>query len=64
MAYKRKTRDYWELHMRTPEGWECVTAETEHKEIRQRAREYRENQPGQYKIVKKRELIKPEVTNA
>lgn len=55
---QRVTADYWELQGHYEHGWECLTAETSAQEIRQRKKEYRENEPGtQLRIVKKREHI-------
>lgn len=36
-------------------GWEDLTAEETREEIRQRLKEYRENEGGNYRIVRKRE---------
>ena len=48
MAYVRKTRDSWELqgNYGYGHGWETLTAEDKYREIRQRAKEYRDNEPG------------------
>jgi hypothetical protein len=61
MAYTRKTRDTYELqgNYGHGDGWECLTAEDSRAEIRQRLKEYRENEGGNYRIVKKRERIDP-----
>lgn len=58
MAYKRKTRDVWELYVDYGYGWEYATAEFTRGEIKQREKEYKENCP-QYpvKLVKHRERI-------
>jgi hypothetical protein len=58
MAYIRKTRDTWQLHVNYGQGWEHETTEDNFREVKQRAKEYRENCP-QYpcKIVAKRERI-------
>lgn len=37
-------------------GWEDLTAETTWREARARAREYRENEGGTYRTIKRREL--------
>lgn len=47
--YVRKTRDEFQLHQKTPSGWEEVTAYNTYKEALQGRREYRENQP-EYEI--------------
>ena len=60
MAYVRKTRDVWELHVDDccGYGYEYELCEYSYSEAKQRLREYRENCP-QYpaKLVKKRERI-------
>jgi hypothetical protein len=43
---QRKTRDVWVVQGNYGQGWEDVTAEETFKEIRQRVKEYRENEPG------------------
>jgi hypothetical protein len=62
VSYTRRTRDVWVLMQYTgsqygAKGWEDVTAELERSEIRDRKREYQENQPGAYRIRKTRERI-------
>ena len=59
MAYKRKTKDEYQLHIDYGYGWECVTIDETLKEARQMQRDYMENCP-QYpsRIVKKRVPIK------
>ena len=58
MAYIRKTVDVWEIQGCYYYGvWEMVTTETSRKEARERIKEYRENAPMAYRIVKKREKI-------
>lgn len=37
-------------------GWEDLTASESLKEVRQNRREYAENEGGQYRIIKRREL--------
>jgi hypothetical protein len=54
-AYLRKTEDVWTLQGRYGHGWEDLTAESSRAEIKQRLKEYRENEGGEYRIVKKRE---------
>ena len=54
--YKRKTTDIYEVQgLYEYYGYELLTTETTFKEARQRLREYRENEGGVYRIVKKRE---------
>ena len=43
MAYKRKTRDRWDIMTNWGYGWECECSEYTHKEARQRLKEYIEN---------------------
>jgi len=58
MAYKRKTKDYWDLEGNYGQGWEVLTAADTFKEIRQYRKEYRENEPGTpLRIKKRREKI-------
>lgn len=59
--YQRSTEDLWVLQgYYGGYGWEDLTAETSRLEIRQRLKEYQENEGGTYRIVKKREK-KPEI---
>jgi hypothetical protein len=61
MAYTRKTRDTWELHVNYGSGYEHEVTEYSRKEIRARVREYRENCPEYaLKVRTKREKISPE----
>lgn len=60
MAYKRKTRDTWELQANYGfgHGWETECTEYSRTEARARLKEYRENAPGySYRIVSKREKL-------
>lgn len=43
MAYKRKTRDRWDIMTNWGYGWECEISEYTYKEARRRLKEYREN---------------------
>ncbi len=54
MAYERKTTDNFELEGNYGFGWEYLTAEETRKEIRQRLKEYRENEGGNYRVVNRR----------
>lgn len=60
MAYKRKTRDVWniEANYGYGHGWEVEYSEYSFREAKERIKEYRENCP-QYpvRIIKKRERI-------
>lgn len=59
MAYKRKTRDRWDIMTNFGYGWECETSEYTYKEARQRLKEYIENSCGRYdvRLEKHREKI-------
>ncbi len=59
MAYIRKTYDEYQLQANYGygDGRECICAEESRKEIRQRLKEYRENEGGNYRIVCKRTPI-------
>ena len=62
MAYKRKTRDYWDIEQLVYGSWEVVNAEDSWKDARRSLKEYRENQP-EYPVRarRKRERIDIEV---
>jgi hypothetical protein len=56
--YTRKTQDIFNLYGYYYGTWEILTAETTRHEIRQRYKEYRENEPSTpLKIKKTREKI-------
>lgn len=58
MAYQRKTTDIWVVQgfYSSAYGWEDVTAEEKYRDIRERLKEYRANEPGtSFRIVVKRE---------
>ena len=48
--YTRKTTDEYDVEQLTRYGWEVVTCEENRKEAKVRLHEYRENQPGAYRI--------------
>lgn len=50
MAYIRKTVDEWTLQGNYGQGWEDLTSEEHYSEIRQRLKEYRENEGGIYRV--------------
>lgn len=52
--YIRKTEDEWQIHGDMGSGWEELSAYANWKEANTDLRLYRENQPGSYKIIKKR----------
>ncbi len=58
MAYKRKTKDTWQIHVNYGLGFEHELTETTRKEAIARRREYVENCP-QYdvRVIMKREAI-------
>jgi hypothetical protein len=65
MAYKRKTRDEYQIHVNYGQGFEEVTAEGTRKEAKERLKDYRENEPMYAsKIVVKRIKIAQEVASA
>ena len=58
MAYKRKTKDMFDVMGLYSGTWEPVTCEESWKEAKERLKEYRENEPGTaFKIRKYRERI-------
>lgn len=54
MTYRRKTQDEYELQGNYGRGWECLTTEETYVEANLRRREYRGNEGGSYRIVKRR----------
>lgn len=56
MAYQRTTTDEYTLqgNYGYGDGWEDLTSEDSRKEIRERLKEYRENEGGNYRIIKRR----------
>ena len=52
MAYQRKTKDTWELWLNYGYGWEYTTGEDSRREIKERCKEYRENQPEYPRKIK------------
>jgi hypothetical protein len=56
MAYQRKTRDEFVVqgNYGYGHGFEDECSEDTRKEARQRLREYRENGPGVYRLVRRR----------
>jgi len=61
MARQRKTRDEYQIHQLTAQGWEEVCAEDTWKEGRARLREYRLNQP-EYPVTMVCKRIRKEAT--
>lgn len=57
MSYKRKTRDEFQIHGDYGQGFEEVTCYDTWREAKQGVREYRENEGGVYKIIKRRVKI-------
>lgn len=57
MAYKRKTRDRWDIETNYGTGWECECSEYTWREARQTLREYRENVGAAVRVVKRREKL-------
>lgn len=58
---KRKTYDEYHIEGNYGQGWEIVTVEDTLLEARKRLKEYRENEPYSFILVKRR--IKIEETN-
>lgn len=59
--YKRKTKDEYEIQGNYGQGFECVTTEATWREAKAQIKCYRENEPYQFRIVKKRvKIIKKE----
>jgi hypothetical protein len=56
----KKYKSIWVLKGNYGYGYEDLTAEESRTEIRKRLKEYRENEGGNYKIVRRRELINPD----
>jgi len=54
MTYVRKTTDEFQIHGDYGQGFEEVTAAATCKEAKQLIKDYRENEPYPFKIVKKR----------
>ena len=57
MAYKRKTADEYTVQGFYCNGWEDLTTEETRREAKERLKEYRENAPGVYRLVKRRVKI-------
>ena len=57
MPRVRKTVDEWTVQGYYECGWEDLTCEPTARGGRARIKEYRENQPGQYRLVKRRVKI-------
>jgi hypothetical protein len=65
MPYKRKTTDEYVLQgdYGYGHGWEDLTTEDTRREIRERLREYRENEGDTYRIITRRVKIEEERTD-
>ncbi len=57
MPYQRKTRDVFVIQGNYGQGWEDENEETTREDARRSLREYRENGPGQYRRITRRERI-------
>ena len=58
MAYKRKTRDIWEIQGRYDGSWELETQEESWRAAKEQVKVYIDNCPyTTFRIVKKRERI-------
>lgn len=60
MAYKRKTRDEWELQGNYGYGWDYLLTEDTRAEAIKQLRCYRENENVPLRIVKRRVPIEQE----
>lgn len=64
MAYKRKTRDRWDIETNYGYGWEAENSEYTREDARRSLREYRENMQAfgkcMVRMVKHRERIEAE----
>jgi len=56
MTYIRKTRDEWQLWIDYGQGFEHELTEDSYREIRQRAREYRDNCPQYPRSIRRRRV--------
>jgi hypothetical protein len=64
MAYQRKTKDVFVIQGRypsSPYGWEDECEEETRAEGRAQLKCYRENGGGEYRLVKRREKLVPEL---
>ena len=59
MAYKRKTRDRWDILTNSGYGWGVECSEYSYKEAKQTLKEYRDNAYGRFyvRMEKHREPI-------
>lgn len=57
MAYQRKTRDIYIIQGNYGMGWEDENQEETRQDGKRSLSEYRDNGPGQYRMVKRRERI-------
>lgn len=59
MAYKRKTKDRWDIMTNWGYGWECENSEYTRADAKRSLREYRENLAGRadVRMEKHRESI-------
>lgn len=58
MAYKRITKDEWEIQGKYEDVWERVTSEETLREAKEQLRCYNENEKGyEHRIIKKRVRI-------
>ena len=60
MAYKRKTRDRWDIETNYGYGWEVEISEYTWADAKRSIRAYRENINGLCRLVKRREKIEQE----
>ena len=60
MAYKRKTRDRWDIMTDYGYGWECECSEYSFEEAKQRKIEYILNTKARVRLEKHREPVEEE----
>ena len=61
MAYKRKTKDEYELYGNYGYGWDYILTEDDRLEAKKQLKCYNENEPGvPHKIIKRRVKIEEE----
>lgn len=64
MSYRRITRDEFQVHQCIGGIWEEVCCANTRREARADAAAYRANQPGDYRLIKKRVRVAPAVTTS
>lgn len=57
LARQPKTVLYYVVQGNYGHGWEDLTGSTDYKEARDNLRDYRQNEPGPHRLIKRREKI-------